>query len=169
MINIFLPTVSSTDIKKAKDAHKWEELYDILTQPLHTELYRRGSFDFMDSLSWGQQLLLSYDYMRTQVGQGGFIQFIQNGYVSLLPDLIEQLHKIQASSMAKVLDDALKVYVLNREILNEKTNVQEFAQLYVELKEFEEIDERFNKFNRSTIILILEYATSHLEEFVTTT
>src|ERR1035437_2607719 len=114
----FLPSVSINKINDAQASGNDEELYDLFVQPLHEELYRRRTFDFLDSLSDGQQLLLAYDYTRMQVGQGGFIQFIQNGYIGLLPSMIEQLYTMNESAMAKVLDDVLKVYVLNRELLN---------------------------------------------------
>ena len=71
--------------------------------------------------------------------------------------------------MAKVLDDVLKVFVLNRDLLNKPNTVQEFAQLYDELKEFEGIDERFAVLNDLTVKLMLQYALSHLDEFVVTT
>src|ERR1700728_1223618 len=99
MAKIFLPKVNFAAIEKAKAARKWDDLYDLLAQPLHAELYKQGSFEFFNSLSAGQQLLLAYDYLRAQVGQGGFIQFIQNGYISLLPDVIEQLYRIHAGDM----------------------------------------------------------------------
>jgi uncharacterized protein DUF4375 len=163
----YLPTVSLDKIKAAQAAGNEEELYDLFVQPLHEELYRRRTFDFLDSLSDGQQLLLAYDYTRMQVGQGGFIQFIQNGYIGLLPSMIEQLYILNEPAMAKVLDDVLKVYVLNRELLSKPTTVQEFAQLYDELKEFEIIDERFSELNQHTIKRMLNYATKHPEEFIT--
>ena len=144
-----------------------DDLYDVLVQPLHEELYKRKTFDFLDELSDGQQLMLAYDYMRMQVGQGGFIQFIQNGYVALLPNLIDQLNQLGATEMAQVLDDVLKVYVLNRAMLGKVTTVEEFAKLYDELKEFEGIDDRFNKLNAPTIKLMLQYAMAHLSEFIT--
>jgi hypothetical protein len=162
----FLPTVSRDEIKLARAAGNTDELYDLLTQPLHAELYNRKTFDFMDELSHGQQLLLAYDYVRMQVLQGGFIQFIQNGYIGMLPNMIEQFYEIGMSDMASVLDDVLKVYVLNRDILEKATTVQEFALLYDELKEFEGIDERFTKLNEATVNNMLEYATTHLDEFV---
>ena len=74
----YLPQVSSSAIAAAQVAGQEDEFYDLLVQPLHEELYKRQTFDFLDDLSDGQQLLLTYDYVRTQVGQGGFIQFIQN-------------------------------------------------------------------------------------------
>src|SRR4051812_8902923 len=99
----FLPAVDMEKLRDAQASGNYDELYDLLAQPLHEELYHRKTFDFLDELSDGQQLLLTYDYLRMQVGQGGFIQFIQNGYIGLLPAMIEQLNKIDASDMAKVL------------------------------------------------------------------
>jgi hypothetical protein len=130
------------------------------------ELYNRQTFDFLDELSEGQQLLLEYDYLRTQMAQGGFIQFIQNGYVALMPPIIEHLTHLGALDMAKVIDDALKVYVLNIEALNKTTTVEEFARLYDEFKEFEILDDLFQKFNLPTEKLMLDYAATHLGQFV---
>ena len=165
MSSNFLPFVNKDDIKKAIASGDDEQLYDILVQPLHEELYRRRTFDFLDGLSDGQQLLLAFDYLRMQVGQGGFIQFIHNGYIGLLPSMIEQLYKIGLNDMALVLDDVLKVYVLNRELFNKATTVEEFAKLYDEMKEFEVIEERYNNINLQTVKQILQYAAGHLEEF----
>ncbi len=163
----YLPKVTNEAIGKARASGDENELYDLLTQPLHEELYRRKTFDFLDELSDGQQLLLAYDYARMQVGQGGFIQFIQNGYIGMLPSMIEQLYKIGADDMAQVMDDVLKVYVLNRDLLGKSTTVEEFARLYDELKEFEGIDERFAKYNAQSVKIMLDYALIHLSEFVT--
>ena len=162
----FLPSVSHTTLRKAIDDGDLEQFYDLLVQPLHEELYRRQTFDLLDDLSWPQQLLLAYDYVHMQVGQGGFIQFIQNGYIALLPSVIEQLYRLGAPEMALVLDDVLKVYVLNREQLERQTTVEEFAKLYDEFKEFEDIDARFQTLHPATTRNLLDYAATHLHEFV---
>ncbi|MBE2290587.1 MAG: DUF4375 domain-containing protein [Chitinophagaceae bacterium] len=167
MSSNFLPSVNATILKKAINDGDLEQFYDLLVQPLHEELYRRQSFEFLDDLSWAQQLLLAYDYVHMQVGQGGFIQFIQNGYISLLPSVIEQLYKLDAPEMAQVLDDVLKVYVLNREQLERQTTVEEFAKLYDEFREFEDIDARFQTLHPATTRKLLDHAAAHLNEFVT--
>lgn len=161
----FLPVISK-EIYNTQ-LNDYHSLYNTLVEPLHEKMYQVQSFDLLDDLSEGQQLLLSYDYVRTQVMQGGFIQLIQNGYVGLLPDMPGWLYKINAPEMAKTLDDVLKVYVLNRELLDKQTSVEEFALLYQELKEFEEIDDRFTRLNDKTIIKMMEYATAHIDEFAT--
>jgi hypothetical protein len=164
----FLPEVSQSKIIELQTApDPIAALYDLFTLPLAEELYRIQSFDFFDNLSEGQQLLLSYEYVQNQVLQGGFIQLIQNGYIGLLPDLPEWLQRVDAHAMAKVIDDVLKVYVLNREILDKKTTVEEFAQLYNEFQEFEMLDDEFMHHNEATLGLIIKYALSHLNEFVT--
>lgn len=167
MASNFLPLVSIDAINNAIATGNDEVLYDLLVEPLHDELYRRQTFELLDDLTWGQQLLLAYDYLHMQAGQGGFIQFLHNGYVGLLPSMIEQLYKLGANDMAKVLDDALKVYVLNRDLLEGAQSVEEFAKLYDELKEFEGIDGRYLALNLATTRQLLQYASDHLDEFIT--
>ncbi len=163
----YLPPVSLKALEDAQKAEDDDLLYDLFAQPLHEELYRKKTFDFLDDLSDGQQLLIAYDYARMQVGQGGFIQFIQNGYVGLLPSMVEQMYKLGIGYMAQILDDVLKVYVLNRELFEKSISVEDFARLYDELKEFEVIDGRFAKLNEATRKKMLAYAMSHLGEFIT--
>lgn len=164
----FLPSVNLSEISVAYHSGNDEALYDLLVQPLHEELYKRQNFNFIDELSWCQQLMLSFDYLSMQAGQGGFIQFIHNGYVGLLPNMVEQLYKLGATEMALVLDDALKVYVLNRDLIEKAESVEAFARLYDELKEFEGIDDRYTNLCKPTVKQLLNYAYAHLDEFVTT-
>ncbi len=165
MSSKFLPVVSKAAFE-GKKAGSAEELFEFLVEPLHEELYKRQDFTFIDELSAGQQLLISYDYVRMQVLQGGFIQMIQNGYVGILPAMPEWLKMVKDRYMAKTIDDVLKVYVLNREMLDKQTSVEEFAKLYDELKEFETLDEQFMAQNDDTIKLITDYALAHAEDFV---
>jgi hypothetical protein len=162
----YLPEITAAELKTARESDDKEVYFDLLAQPLHQELYNREDFNFLDDLSDGQQLLLSYDYVREQVMQGGFIQLIQNGYIHLLPQMPGWLNEIGDVEMSLLLDDVLKVYVLNHELLDKKTTVEEFALLYQELKEFEILDERFYNLNDNTRDLILNYATKHIEDFV---
>jgi hypothetical protein len=84
MTSNYLPEIKKADWERLKDGEDREAYFDLLAQPLHEELFRRKDFVFLDDLSEGQQLLLSFDYMRQQVMQGGFIQLLQNGYIGLL-------------------------------------------------------------------------------------
>lgn len=165
MTTKYLPRVSQEAIDNLLATDDMTELFELLVEPLHEELYRRQDFDFMDELSEGQQLFLAYDYLRTQVLQGGFLQFVVNGYVGLLPDMPAWLEHMEAKDMAIVIDDVLRVYVLNIELLGKETTTQEFAKLYEEMKEFEILDERFNALHEETMAILTSYAVAHMEEF----
>jgi hypothetical protein len=162
----YLPEVSKTLLDDTLASGDINEYFDELTQPLHEELYKRKDFTFLDELSDGQQLFISYDYVREQVGQGGFIQLLQNGYVGLLPAMPEWLKMVDAPEMAQLIDDVLKVFVLNNEILSAKTTPEEFAKLYDEFKEFEILDEKFSELHPAAIKAMTDYAQRHLDEFV---
>ncbi len=168
MDNNFLPFVSITEIEAAKLTGDSSILYDVFTAPLHEELYRRNSFDFLDELNPGQRLLLTFDYVQMQVGQGGFIQLIQNGYVGLLPELVIQFEALGCKEMSETMDKALQIYVLNSERLDTPTSVEEFAKLYNEFQEFAPLDEAFLIYNPIAVDLILKYALANLQEFVRT-
>lgn len=161
----FLPQIEQKKLDEILASDDAMALYDLFAQPLHEEMYRRQSFEFMNELSEGQQLLLSYDYVQTQVLQGGFIQFIQNGYISLLLSLPGWLEDIGANEMARIIDDVLKVYVLNQERLDAETSVEDFAKLYNEFKEFEQLDAEFATLNDETIKEILDYTLEAVEDF----
>lgn len=162
----YLPEITAEILKERQQPGNEREYYELLVEPLHEEMYRRKDFNFLDELTEGQQLLISYDYVRMQVMQGGFIQLIQNGYIGLLPPMPNWLYAINSADMGKVIDDVLKVYVLNHEMLEKETTVEEFAKLYDELKEFEILDEQFETLNEITLSKILQFATEHIEEFV---
>ena len=141
-------------------------LFDLLVQPLHEELYKRNDFAFMNDLSEMQQLLLSYDYLRAQAGQGGFIQFLANGYAPLLMNMPEWLKKIDANEMAQLIDDVLKVYVLNNDYFKQELSVDEFGKLYEELKEFDGLDKRYEEWNQPTVHKLMDFARNNTGEFI---
>jgi len=161
----FLPTINEDVFAALQHTENQKDLYDMLVDPLHEELYRRQTFEFLSDLSWGQQLLLTADYMQMHVGQGGFIQFIHNGYIALLPNMIEQLYLLNEEDFAKLLDDVLKIYVLNRELIESATSVQDFAKLYDELKEFEQIDARYQLLIKPFTKKLLHFAANNISEF----
>lgn len=167
MADKYLPEIKEEELKKVQESGDLLAYYDLLCQPLHTELYKRQDFRFMDELTEAQQLLISYDYVQNQVLQGGFIQLIQNGYVALLPTIPQWLMMLGQEEMANVIDEALKDYVLKRDILDKEYTVEEFAKLYKELPEFRFLDERFEELHGQTVKALLDYATHHIEEFAT--
>ena len=165
MSSAFLPNIPADILNEKMSSGDPNDLFELLVEPIHQELYRLQDFTFIDQLSRGQQLLVSYDYVRMQVMQGGFIQLIQNGYIGILPPMPQWLQDIGAVEMAKVIDDVLKVYVLNRDLLDWQTTVEEFAQLYEELGEFEILDKQFADLDPGTVEKIIAHAKAHISEY----
>ena len=162
----YFPEIDMQKLAEVQNSGDLVAYYDLLCQPLHEELYRRQDFAFMNELTPAQRALLLFDYIQMQVLQGGFIQLFQNGYAGLLPDVIDWFTKLAEDEMAKVLDDALKVYVLNKELLDKDTTPEEFAQLYNELLEFEEIDKRFETLHAEAVKGLLTHAAANIAEYV---
>src|SRR5690606_32096134 len=165
MTSQFLPEIPKTTLDDALQHTDEKRLYDILIQPLHEELYKRNDFQFMDGLSEMQQLFLSYDYVRTQVGQGGFIQFLANGYAPLVLNMPKWFKQIDADEIAQLIDDVLKVYVMNNDYFKEEMSVEALGKLYEELKEFDGLDKRYEDLKQPTEKLMVQYAKAHLEAF----
>lgn len=162
----FLPVIELNKLKQLQSSGDVNGYYDALCQPLHEELYKRQDFAFFDELNDVQQMLICYDYIQNHTLQGGFIQLIQNGYINMLVPMPGWLNMIGDRQMAKLLDDALKVYVENKDILDKETTVEEFAALYNQLPVFHALDKQFENLHPHTIKYILDYATIHIHEFV---
>lgn len=140
---------------------RWKEAFEMLAGPLHQALYEAQSFELLDTLSPAEQLVLSFDYVQAQVGQGGFIQLIQNGYISLLVTVIEAMQLLgTGAKMIPVLDDVLKVFVLNKDMLGRETSVEEFGKLYEEFTEFEMLDNHFDAERLSVIAEVVKHIYS---------
>lgn len=166
MSGYYLPLADRDAFQQVLEAGSDETLFRFLTDPLHEELYRQQSFDFMDMLSEGQQLFLAYDYVCGQVGQGGFIQLLANGYIGLLPDMPLLLERVGATAMAQVIDDVIRVYVLKLNLFTDEMSNEEFARLYEELKEFEILDQRFDELHTETLRAMTDFARGRFEVFL---
>ncbi len=126
-------------------ARSWEPAFEELARPLHEALYHSGTFDVLAEWTPPERLILCLDYIQMQVGQGGFIQLIQNGYISLLVTAIEAAQDLDLlPELQKLFDDVLKVYVLNHDALSRDASPQEFAKLYAEFQEFDPLDAAFS-------------------------
>lgn len=147
-----------SSIRAAMEAGEWGGAFEVLAEPIHRALYEAQDFSILQDMSVEERLILSFDYIQMQALSGGFIQLIQNNYVSLLVPAIEGLQQTGLEAgMISLLDDVLRVYVLNRDALDKETSVEEFGKLYEEFKEFESLDQRFTELQPETIKAIVRY------------
>jgi hypothetical protein len=162
----FLPKIDEEALNEALAAEHPYVLMGALVEPLHEEMYRRQTFDFMEELTEGQQLILCFDYVMMQVKGGGFLQLLHNGYAGLLIDLPEQLKAIHAPEMALLIDEVLQFFVPRKEKIEQEMSVEAFAKLYEQMPEINELDERFVAIYQDALSKINQYVRHHLQEFM---
>jgi len=160
MNSSFLPEFSGAQMTAILQGND-EQLLEALAQPLHEELYRQQSFDFLDRLSQGQQLLLLFDYLRNNMSGGGIIQLLHNGYAGLLVDMPGWFHTLGAPLVATLVDDMIGFYLKHREQLDARLFVQEFARLYEALPEAEQLDQRFREQTPAAIRTIAAFVRAN--------
>jgi hypothetical protein len=151
-----------TGIREAIAAGDFGKAYELLAEPLHKALYDAQDFSVLQQMSVEERLILSFDYIQMQALSGGFIQLIQNNYVSLLVPAIEGLQQLDLEpGMVLLLDDVLRVYVLNRDALDRDTSVEEFGKLYEEFREFETLDDRFTLLQPDAVQAVVQHVVSN--------
>lgn len=160
----YLPTISKTLLEDVAKDGSAQQVFELFSQAFVNELYERDTFDFMNDLNTLQKFFLAFEYVKSNVEYGGFIQLIVNKYVNLLLPVHEGLTMLGDDNMGRVIDDVLKVYVLNIDGLDKEFDLKEFAQLYNEYLEFEELDTRFLTGLPHTLDLAAKYALLHKEE-----
>ncbi|MBS1629480.1 MAG: DUF4375 domain-containing protein [Bacteroidetes bacterium] len=141
---------------------EWVRAFDLLAAPLQTALWEMGSFEgFLKIISPIERLVICFDYFRSNLIQGGYIQVFQNGYAPLLMWAIQSAQELEfESEIWQSLDAALKVYVLNNEMLSKEYSVEEFARLYVKFPEFELLETSYKLLEPMGLQEILNRALS---------
>lgn len=121
----------------------------------------------MHLLNGNQHTLLAYHFLRKEVMHGGFVQLIQNGYGTYIFDnpMAKALKQFGASKLAKIIYKAKDIYDLNREELERETTEEEFAAMYVDFEQFDELDESFIVIEEEQTALIAKFVDENIEKF----
>ncbi len=120
-----------------------ETIIDFVAAPFHERIYQEQSFDLLDQLNPVQKTLVIHHYLMMHVPSGGFIQFIHNDYVSLIPEFMEGLKVVGDTKMLAILDAVLVAYVKHHAEFVRANTLELFTKLYDQLPEFSELDKRF--------------------------
>jgi len=121
----------------------------------------------MDLLNGYQHTLLALRFFSEEVNEGGFVQLIQNGYGGYIFDnpVAKALKLMGATGLSKILYKAKEIYDAHREELERETTDEEFAAMYVDFEQFDELEEKFFYIEEEEIQLIAQYVDEHLEDF----
>lgn len=163
--NIIFSNLSLNSITDYLNKNETEKLFKLIVEPIYDELTTQQDITIINKLSSGQQMFILYDFVRTQVLQGGFIQLIQNKYISFLIPLCDKFPSLELYKMSQIFDNVLKIYSLNVKILGKETNLDEFVSLYNEFKEFEHLDQEFINEDPICLKIITNYILQYPNEF----
>lgn len=114
-----------------------------------------------------QNVLLAFVDMDNQISNGGFIQLIENGYGKFVFDtpLSAILNDWGAIKTAYILDRARVIYHHKRDILEREKTLEEFAKLYQEHPDFEDLEKEYYAVIDSERFIIKRYIETHIASF----
>lgn len=121
----------------------------------------------MELLNGYQHTLLALRFFAEEVNEGGFVQLIQNGYGGYIFDnpVAKALKQMGAKGLSKILYKAKDIYDLHRAELERETTDEEFAAMYVDFEQFDELEEKFFYIEEEEISIIAQYVDENLEDF----
>lgn len=121
----------------------------------------------MDQLNGYQHTLMALRYFSEEVNEGGFVQLIQNGYGGYIFDnpVAKALRQMGAAGLSKILYKAKEIYDANRAELERETTEEEFAAMYVDFEQFDELEEKFFYIEEEETQLVAQYVDENLEDF----
>ena len=121
----------------------------------------------MPLLNGWQHTLLGYRLFCEEVGEGGFVQLIQNGYGSyiFLNPFAKAMRLMGAKEFSKLVYAARKIYEENREDLERECTEDEFMAMYERYEVFDDLEERFAEMEEEVTGQVARYVDEHLEQF----
>ena len=103
------------------------------------------------------------------VPSGGFIQFIHNDYVSLIPEFMDGLKVVGDTKMIAILDEVLLAYVKHHAVFVSANTLELFTKLYDQLPEFSELDKRFSDAYPTMNMKLVNYLKEQVQEVLSLT
>ncbi len=146
-----------------------ETIIDFAAASFHEKIYQEQSFDLLDQLNPIQKTLVIHHYLMMHLLSGGFIQFIHNDYVSLIPEFMEGLKVLGDTKMLAILDAVLVAYVKHHAVFVRANTLELFTKLYDQLPEFSELDKRFSDAYPSMNTKLVNYLREQVQEVLSLT
>jgi tetratricopeptide (TPR) repeat protein len=120
-----------------------------------------------DYLNDSQITLLAYNFLYGQVSNGGFIQLIQNGYGGFIfnTPFTETIKTWGAEKTGVIVEKANIIYDTYKDQLEKETSIEEFSELYKEIKDFEPLEDEFYEIMDYETKIIKKYVEENVNEF----
>lgn len=121
----------------------------------------------MGMLDGYQHALLAFRFIHEEVGHGGFVQLIQNGFGGYIFDnpTAKALKIFGAERTAKIIYKAKEIFDANREELERDTTDEEFTAMYVDFEVFDELEEQFFDIQNEETKIVAQFVDKNRELF----
>ncbi len=160
-----LPTISRTDLDAVID--KPLEFIFLFVEKYYHLISSDPSGQIQQQFTLDQNILMAFSAFDDQVSNGGFIQLIENGYGTYIFDspLSEYLNEWGAIETARIIDEARVIYHHKKEILEREKTLEEFAKLYQEHKDFEVLEDQYDKIITAERAIIKDHIKQNINRF----
>ncbi len=169
MENNILPTISKEQLKQDKNSglKSYDFLCSIINHYLKYISHHKNPELAIGSFSDEQHALLGYNYLYIQVGLGGFLELIKNGYGLYIFEtpFSQNILKFGAGELSCIVNEAKKVYEKCK-LAMESLSEEEFCKKEDEFaKEFARIDAKFYSAIENQTQIIKDYVIKNIEKF----
>ena len=139
---------------------------------LYTDAYLAAVDNDLNANNMGildgyQHALLAYRFILDEVGHGGFVQLIQNGYGGYIFDnpTAKAFKLFGAEKTAKIIYKAKEIFDANRTELEHETTDDEFHAMLVDFEVFDELEEHFYGMEKEQTALIAKFVDENRNLF----
>lgn len=141
---------------------------DLVTKAVKEAAGDELNADTLQQLSSQQVTLWAFDILREEVGEGGFIQLIYNGYGPFFfqNPFARAIKEWGLRDLSKIMYAARKLYLEHAEALTKDMTDEEFMALYEQYPDFEALDDDFVELEDSFVEQAACYVDEHLEDFI---
>jgi hypothetical protein len=121
----------------------------------------------MSTLNASQHTLLAFRFFQDEMGDGGFVQLIQNGFGSYIfgNPFAKAIKQFGAVELSKLIYKAREIYDPNKTELERDTTDEEFNAMYVDFEVFDELEEWYFDIEEQQTALIAAYVDEHITDF----
>lgn len=159
--NHFKPKIDKADFYLLKD----DEFCWLILEPLSLYVENQEyEIDRAKRFSLAQKALYYWWYLDAQVTGGGFEQFYSVGYYKYSNIILEGLSLINDSDMIEMLEDANKIYLENKEIIDNGLLYKDYNYSHI-IDIFRETGSFYEEIRIGTIELFEEYIRKNPHEF----
>ena len=158
--------VKDGDLRKAA-SEGMDEFVDVFVKAIYDAIGGTLTAENMAELNADQITLLAYIMLRDEMMDGGMVQLIHNGYGAFFfkNPFAKAVKQWEMKDLSKLIYNAYPLYRMHQETIERECNDEEFAALYEQFPQFDDIDDEFVENEEKWTAQVAEYIDNNIEKF----